>query len=174
MSSHNSSCSSKDSDIFWLYEQAYFYIYQKCLEFFQWFTWFSAIDTNCEPYTLSGSRIESHVGTGSVTFKGSKFAKALYVPDSSNNTGYQLLKELEIKMIPVTNACILDWLLFHPLSIPRAAWSGKKVLFLGTIYKVHNGNLFVRFLDCTGSTFTWGTFCLNEKMNDDMFVLLLP
>ncbi|MFH0912430.1 MAG: hypothetical protein V1807_02095 [Patescibacteria group bacterium] len=54
----------------------------------------------------------------------------------------------------VLNACVLDYLLAHPEIIPEE-WKGKHIFFWGTVYKLPNCELCVRYLYWDGFHWTW-------------------
>jgi len=75
-------------------------------------------------------------------------------------TGYIEGNELR-KKIPKTayNACVLDYLLEHPEEIPESWKTVGWIYFWGTIYRISNGHLYVRYLDWIGeqwvSRYNW-------------------
>lgn len=74
-------------------------------------------------------------------------------------SGNDLRKELEGK--PVLKANVLDYLLAHPELIPEE-WKGKMVFFWGTIYRVSDGCLCVRYLFCVGDRWDWDCRWLDD------------
>ena len=64
------------------------------------------------------------------------------------------------------NANILDYLLAHPELIPEE-WKGKYIFFWGTIYRLSDGRLCVRYLIWNGSEWDWSYDWLDDDFNSD-------
>lgn len=96
------------------------------------------------PYVLEGWKVESHKEEA---FQRDPSKITLYLSEGQKQRGrvqgFKLRKELENQ--PVLNANTLDYLLAHPELIPEE-WKGKQVCFWGTIYRVPDGGLHVRYL----------------------------
>jgi hypothetical protein len=131
------------------------------------------IDTNPDPFTPEGLGVSLHVGHGNIVWD-MKNIKPLRISDGqlseSGITGHQLLEE--IKLVGVMNASVLDWLVNNKYYIPQK-WQGKKIFFWGTLYETPGGNLFVRYLDCTGEEVSWTVLGLDKKLDANSYVLLV-
>lgn len=104
------------------------------------------IDCDADPFVPDGWEVVEHHKGGQ--FKWNKEAQkdALYLSAAQKNgsiEGNKLRKELVGK--PVLNANALDDLLANPHLIPEE-WKDKYVFFWGTVYRISDGDLFVRFL----------------------------
>lgn len=133
------------------------------------------IDTNHDPFIPEGLEIESHIATGKIRWNKNEFGSRIHVFDEYQTTnflsGVDLLQE--VKLTSVANARVLDWLLSNMHQIPVNVWRGKKILFLGTIYKNRYGKVFVRCLDCTNKKICWDIICLNKTVEENSFILFM-
>ena len=132
------------------------------------------IDTNPYPCIREGMSIDSHVGIGTIVWEGDQQARKFFFSEEQFSgkgiTGHNFLNE--IRLMPVMNARVLDWLLANPHEIPVNAWQGKKIFFWGTIYTATNGSLYVRYIDCSGRYSFEDVFCLNNTLESDARALL--
>lgn len=132
------------------------------------------IDSNQTPSVREGVFVEKHVGLGIIFWDKHKHSRSVLVLKEQFSgkgiTGKDFLKE--IMLTSMMNATVLDWLLANPHEIPRQVWQGKKIFFWGTLYSGTNNNLYVRYLDCSGTHVSESFFCLNSKLTIDMCALL--
>ena len=124
------------------------------------------IDCDSDPFRPDGWTVEEHKEGGQLKFDLNGIGLYLSKRQRSNEHidghvgGIELRKELENQ--PVLNANVLDYLLAHPELIPDE-WKGKYVFFWGTVYRSHDGRLYVRCL-CWASD-RWSWFC-NRLVSD--------
>jgi hypothetical protein len=97
--------------------------------------------------------VEDHQKSGQFKWCASKVS--LYLSKAQEKCkwieGHYLREHL--KGQPVLNANVLDYLLANPHIIP-VEWKGKDVFFWGTIYRVSNGSLWIRYL-CWRIEYRW-------------------
>ena len=97
----------------------------------------------------------------------------LYFSERQKNgkaiVGNDLHKELEGK--PVLTAHVLDDLLAKTNLIPEA-WKGRTIFFWGTVYRVWDGNLYVRYLYWLGGMWNWRYGSLDNRFDDQSPALL--
>lgn len=112
------------------------------------------IDGSCDPCIPDGFKIEYHKKNGLFKFDTAKISLYLSLEQKRNYyiIGNDLRKEVAQKKI--ANANVLDHLILHQELIPEE-WRGKAIFFWGTIYRRHDGNLFVRHLYHRASKWRW-------------------
>ena len=121
------------------------------------------IDCDVNPFIPNGWSVEEHKKGGLFKFDPSKISFYLSKKQKKGTiSGHDLHKELANK--PVMNANVLDYLLAHPELIPEE-WKGKYIFFWGTIYRLSDGDLYVRYLDWLGSQWFWNYHWLDNAFN---------
>jgi hypothetical protein len=123
------------------------------------------IDCDTTPMIPNGCSVEEYQKGGMLQFDITKIS--LYLSRKQKNgsiKGNKLCEELKDKK--VLNANVLDYLLVNPHLIPEE-WKRKAVFFWGTIYRDSDGNLFVRYLDWSGTRWYWGNYWLSSDFNAD-------
>ena len=119
------------------------------------------IDCDADRYLPDGWKVESHKKGGSLEWDSTKVR--LHLSSNQQNgkciEGNKLREELANES--VLNANVLDFLLKHPELIPEE-WKAKYVYFWGTIYRISDGSLYVRFLSWDG-----GRWCGHYRWLDD-------
>ncbi|MEK7576633.1 MAG: hypothetical protein AAB482_02965 [Patescibacteria group bacterium] len=112
------------------------------------------IDCDANPFTPNSWKVEEHRKGGELTWNPTKVNLHL----SPNQIGDKVIRgdklRKELASEPVLNANVLDYLLAHPNLIPEE-WKGKAVFFWGTIYRVSDGNLYVRYVYFLGGRWRW-------------------
>ena len=112
------------------------------------------IDLDAPRFIPQGWKVEEHKKGGQLTWDATKVS--LYLSEGQKNgkrlEGNKLREEL--KSQPVYNANLLDDLLKNPHLIPED-WKGKYIFFWGTIYRLSDGSLYVRFLYWRGGRWYW-------------------
>lgn len=109
-----------------------------------------------------GWKIEKRVGDGTLELDPSKLVLH-FSPNQKDNKfieGKRLRKELEKNMVPVLNACVLDYLIAHPEIIPEEWKVDEKgntryIYFWGTVYRRWHGYLCVRCLCWEDGVWLW-------------------
>ncbi len=121
------------------------------------------IDCDSAPFIPNGWSVEEHKKSGFFKFDPAKISLYLSKKQKKGSIGgHDLRKELSDK--PVMNANILDYLLAHPELIPEE-WKGKYIFFWGTIYRLSDGRLCVRYLIWNGSEWDWSYDWLDDDFN---------
>lgn len=113
------------------------------------------VDLSAAPYLPDGWTIEEHRTAKPWRFDAKQVQ--LYLDEaqkSSSIGGHDLRQKLADQ--PVFNANLLDWLLREENQhlIPEE-WKDKYVFFWGTIYRIPDGFLFVRYLLWDGGRWRW-------------------
>ena len=117
------------------------------------------IDCDVNPFIPDGWSVEEHKKGGMFKFNPEKISLYLSKKQKKGSIeGNNLRKELASQ--PVLNANVLDYLLAHPELIPEE-WKGKYIFFWGTIYRLSDGSLFVRYLRWHGSGWYWNYYWLD-------------
>ncbi len=113
------------------------------------------IDMDATPYIPNNWKVESHKKGGQLEWDPQKVQ--LYL--AAGQQGGECIGGNELRLVLETqwvyNANLLDYLLAHPELIP-GEWKGKYVFFWGTIYRLFDGNLYVRYLYFNGKSWSWG------------------
>lgn len=133
------------------------------------------IDCDAEPFVPDGWSVEEHKKGGKFEWEPNDIK--LYFSDNQKDSrknfgidGNDLRKELEDQY--VLNANILDYLLTNQRLIPEE-WKGKYVFFWGTIYRLPDGALSVRYLCWRGGEWRWDDYWLGGNWGyDDPAVVL--
>ena len=114
------------------------------------------IDCDAEPFCPKGWKVEEHRKGGQLEWDHSKAMLHLSPNqmDGKYIEGNKLRKELA--NMPVMNANVLDWYLAHPELIPDE-WKGKVIFFWGTIYRLSDGLLYVRYLFWGDGEWFWSS-----------------
>jgi hypothetical protein len=122
------------------------------------------IDLDADPRRpYDGWKVEEHKKGGQFKWNASKVQLFLHSKQQGSNIeGNKLRKDLADN--PVYNANLLDYLLDNPYLIPQE-WKGKEVCFWGTIYRLSDGNLYVRCLVWHGGHWSQGDDCLDGNFN---------
>jgi hypothetical protein len=125
------------------------------------------IDADAQPYIPDGWAIEEHQKGGEIEFDPKKVEFYL----SPNQTGDQSVngKKLreELKGKKVLNACVLDHLMANTNLIPES-WkqdgdgNTRYIYFWGTVYRVSDGDLCVRYLCWDGGQWSWRCYALAD------------
>ena len=111
------------------------------------------IDCDVDPFTPNGWKVEEHRKDGQLEWDPEKIT--LHLDDAQKNgviEGNDLRSNF--KNVPVLNANVLDYLLANPHLISEE-WKDKYVFFWGTIFRRHDGYLYVRFLGWSGDEWSW-------------------
>lgn len=120
-----------------------------------------SIDLDASPYLPNGWSAEEHKKGGFLKWDPTKVR--LHFSENQQGGKYvegnKLRKELETQ--PVYNANLLDFYLAHPELIPEE-WKGKSVFFWGTIYRLSDGRLYVRYLYFLGGQWGWDYYWLDH------------
>ncbi len=121
------------------------------------------VDGDADPFCPPNWKVESHRKMGKIDFDPSKLD--LYLSEGQKKGvigGEKLRKEIE-KLEGVMNANWLEFFLANTHLIPES-WN--VVVFWGTIYRVDDGNLCVRYLYRGGDAWGWGSFWLGSGFDD--------
>ena len=120
------------------------------------------INCDADPFLPKGWKgVEFHRKQGQFLWEPEKVRLHLAEGQQSGSVvGTDLRTALEGK--PVLNANVLDYLLAHPHLIPES-WKGKLVFFWGTIYRLADGSLCVRYLSWDGSRWHWSCGWLDGR-----------
>lgn len=120
----------------------------------------NVIDLDADPrIPYDGWKVEEHKKGGQFTWNPEKVKLFLHNKQKNGKTieGNKLRKELS--HTAVFNANLLDYLLDNQQFIPDE-WKGKIIFFWGTIYRISDGDLCVRYLGWSGSQWGWGSYWL--------------
>lgn len=124
------------------------------------------IDTDATPFIPDGWSVEKHAGHG--LWKWNHSSVQLFLSKEQTQSyafGNDIQKVIEKqKGKIILNANVLDYLLAHPELIPEA-WKGKAVFFWGTIYRISDGILCVRFLNWRGDWLRWSSSWLGDNFD---------
>lgn len=119
------------------------------------------IDCDADPFIPNGWTVESHKKGGRFAFDPAKIR--LYLSPNQQGgkhiEGTKLLRK-ELANEPVLNANILDFLLKNPYLIPEewkkdANGNIRYIFFWGTIYRLSNGDLYVRSMYWLVGSWYW-------------------
>lgn len=128
------------------------------------------IDCDVDPFAPGGLRVVEHQKGGTFIWDKEAQKGALYLSKRQAGTkhaeGYELLKELTDKSIPVLNANVLEYLLANPHLIPEE-WKGKYVFFWGTVYHVGQNVPCVCCLYWDDNGWDWDRRCLTTIFGDN-------
>jgi hypothetical protein len=117
------------------------------------------------PWEKDGVVIDEHQKSGQWKFDPEQVKFHLADGQKNGIQGHKLRKELQGK--PVFNANLLDYLLAHPELIPED-WkkdengNTRYIFFWGTIYRLRDGDLYVRYLYWDGVRWRWSNFWLGH------------
>ena len=112
------------------------------------------INCDASPFLPKDWKVEEHRPGGEFEWEPAKVMLYLSLNQQNGKViqGHELRKELANQ--PILNACVLDYLIAHPVLIPDE-WKDKLVCFWGTIYRDSDGCLVVRCLGWHGGRWGW-------------------
>lgn len=121
------------------------------------------IDCDVLPMIPNGWKVEEHREGGRLAFDASK--AGLYLSERQTEgekwiVGHELNEELRSK--PVLNANVLDHFLLHRECMPDAWLDKGMVFFWGTIYRISDGRLCVRYVQIKDGRLNSGRYCLDD------------
>ncbi|MDO8512343.1 MAG: hypothetical protein Q7S57_03655 [bacterium] len=120
------------------------------------------VDLDAYPFMPDGWELLEHHKGGQFEFEPAKIALFLSEDQKGDRQirGYDLGNELRVHA--GFNANLLDFLIAHPLLIPKD-WNGKTVFFWGTHYRNADG-VCVRYLDWGGESWIWNYYYLADDL----------